>query len=524
MSTPVQHAKSGEPGLICGIASIDGRVGDRLRLMRDEEVVRRIWDSDHTVWQQVDGGISGRLGWLTVIDSMLEEVPRLQAFAESARNDGCQHLLLLGMGGSSLAPEVLWRTFGVEPPFKSARVLDTTDPDEILPVQEGLDLSRTVFIASSKSGTTIETSSLLQYFLSLQPSAHRYIAVSDAGTPLDRLAADIGFNRAFPGVPNIGGRFSALSYFGLVPGALAGVDTEGVLDRAHEMQHACHHTVPIESNPGAMLGATIAEAALCGRDKLTLVLPRELERLGVWIEQLIAESTGKDGKGIIPIADETIGEPEVYGHDRMFVALGDHEGLAALEQAGHPVVRLRYHGREQLGGEFMRWMFAVAVAGYVLEINPFDEPNVQEAKDTTAKILAGQDAKLPGMPALSDLLGQVQPNDYLALQAFMPRSANLQAELQSIRHRLRDRLRVATTLGYGPRYLHSTGQLHKGGPNNGVFVQVLSEPERDVTVPGQAYTFGQLKRAQADGDILSLLRHGRRVTRVTLKELREAAS
>ncbi len=504
--------------------ALGDRVERRLDAMREQDVMRRVWDGDHTVWQPQDNGIGKRLGWLTIIDPMLEEVARLRAFAESVSVDDCHSLVLLGMGGASLAPEVLWASFGVQPPFADAFVLDTTDPRAIRAAQDRLDLSETQFIASSKSGTTIETMSLLQHFLQLQPSGHQYLSITDAGTPLDRLAAQRGFRRTFLGAPNVGGRYSALSYFGLVPAVLAGIDIDQLLDRAHEMLHACHYCVSIDANPGAWLGATLGEAALAGRDKLTLVLPAEIASLGAWIEQLIAESLGKDGKGIIPVDREPLGPPDVYGADRLFVAIGDHEGLGALEQAGHPVVRLPYGGVSQLGSEFMRWMFATAVAGYVLQVNPFDEPNVREAKDATQRLLAGGAEPLPALPPIAALLEQVRAGDYLALQAFLPRTDALDAELQSLRLKLRDRLNVATTLGYGPRYLHSTGQLHKGGPNNGVFVQLIDEPDGDIPVPGQAYTFGQLNRAQADGDVLSLLGHGRRVTRITLEQLRGAVS
>jgi len=492
--------------------------------MQEQQVVRRIWDGDHTVWQEADDGITTRLGWLTTIDSMRDAGQRLRTFSESVERDYCRNLMLLGMGGSSLAPEVLWDTFGVKPPLVTAAVLDTTDPDTILAAQERVDLNDTLFVVSSKSGTTIETSSLLQHFLKVQPAGLHYVAVTDADTPLARLAATLGFRETFVGSSNIGGRYSALSYFGLAPAALAGIDVDRLLDSGHEMQGACHYSVPIETNPGAWLGAVLGEAALAGRDKLTLILPEEIASLGAWIGQLIADSTGKSGKGIIPIDREPLAPPDVYGDDRLFVAYGDNEGLAALEAAGHPVVRLPFEGAEQLGAEFMRWMFATATAGYVLQINPFNEPNVQAAKDATAKILSGNSERVPELSPLAGVLAQVCPNDYVALQAFLPRTDAIDGELQSLRLRLRDQLRVATTLGYGPRFLHSTGQLHKGGPNSGVFVQVIDEPDRDIAIPGQSYTFGQLKRGQADGDILSLLAHGRRVTRATLDELREAAS
>ncbi|MCH8161120.1 MAG: glucose-6-phosphate isomerase, partial [Chloroflexi bacterium] len=320
--------------------------------------------------------------------------------------------------------------------------------------------------------------------------------------------------------PNVGGLYSALSYFGLVPAALIGADVGALVDRAHEMVHACHYCVPPEENPGVWLGAVMGEGALAGRDKLTLVLPEPLAALGSWIEQLIAESTGKEGKGIVPIDGEPLGAPGVYGDDRLFVAIGEHPELEAIEQAGHPVVRLSYTDTLQLGGEFFRWQFATAVAGQVLAINPFDQPNVQEAKDATARILEKglDELKTPSLPSL---LEQVQPGDYIAIQAYLPRTAAMDAPLQAARLELRNRYRVATTIGYGPRFLHSTGQLHKGGPSTGVFIQVIDEVEEDIDIPGKPFSFGGLKRAQAEGDLRSLQARGQRVARVTLEELRE---
>jgi glucose-6-phosphate isomerase len=504
------------------LGTLADAVEGRLQRMNDEQIVSRIWRGDHTVWQQEDGGITNRLGWLRIARRMLGQIDDLRSFAESVSIDNRSHLLLLGMGGSSLAPEVIWTSFGVHVPYVSAHVLDTTHPDAIGSVQESIDLSRTVVIASSKSGTTIETSSLLAHFMQNQRAGHQYIAITDAGSALEKLAASRGFRHEFAGVPDIGGRYSALSPFGVVPAVLAGTDIATLLQRGDAMLRSCDYTVAIENNPGAWLGAVLGEAARSGHDKLTLVLPDEIATLGAWIEQLVAESTGKHGKGIIPIDGEALGPPEIYGNDRLFVAYGDHVGLAALEAASHPIVRLPYDGVDALGAEFARWMFATAIAGYVLQINPFDEPNVQEAKDATAKILGGDGVSVPALPPIDDLLWQTQPGDYLAVQAFLPRTDELDAELQSVRQKLRNRLSVATTLGYGPRYLHSTGQLHKGGPNSGVFIQVVDEPQRDIAIPGRQYTFGMLMRAQADGDVFSLLRHERRVTRVTLDQLREA--
>jgi hypothetical protein len=348
------------------------------------------------------------------------------------------------------------------------------------------------------------------------------VAITDPGTPLEALARDHGFRATFLNPPDIGGRYSALSYFGLVPGALVGVDLDGLLDRAVEAAHACVPYVPTADNPGAWLGALLGEAALAGRDKLTLVLDQDVRTFGYWIEQLIAESTGKEGKGIIPIEGEDLGPPEVYGTDRLFVAVG-HEGLQEalrpLGAAGHPVAHLELRDPIDLGGQFFQWEFAVAVAGAVLGIQPFDQPNVQEAKDNTKRLLAGGDVPDPGYDDLDALLSQVRSGDYVAIQAYLPRDEESEGTLQAARLRLRDRLRVATTVGFGPRFLHSTGQLHKGGPDSGVFVQVVEPPSEDLAIPGQAYTFGTLLAAQAAGDLQSLRDRGRRVARVRLGDL-----
>jgi transaldolase/glucose-6-phosphate isomerase len=495
-------------------------VSRRLGSFRQQEVLRRVWARDHTLWKPRGDGIADRLGWLTVTDSMMEETDRLRRFARNLADEGYETAVLLGMGGSSLAAEVLYSTFGAPPGALSLKVLDTTDPATIQAVEEAVDLKRTLFIVASKSGSTIETVSHLAYFWKKLADGRHFIAITDAGTPLERLARERGFRKLFLNPPDIGGRYSALSYFGLVPAALIGADIDQLLDRAHEMLHACHYCVSPEENPGAWLGAVLGEGAVAGRDKLTLVLPAAISSFGCWVEQLIAESTGKDGKGIVPVEGEPLGEPEVYGDDRLFVAIGDHEGLPALERAGHPVVRLPYGEPLQLGAEFFRWEFATAVAGHVLDINPFDQPNVQEAKDTTARILQGDRPEEPVTGSLSALLEQVRPGDYIAIQAYLSRNADVEAQLQAARGRLRDRFRVATTVGYGPRFLHSTGQLHKGGPNIGVFIQVFDDDPVDLEIPSKPYTFGALKRAQALGDLESLRAHGRRVVRATLGELR----
>ena len=515
------EAPAGRPRHGGSLDGLTARVNERLASLLDQKVVRRIWARDHTVWKPQPDEIADRLGWLTVVDTMLEEAAELRRFAEKVAAEGYRTAVLLGMGGSSLAPEVLYRTFGTAPGALELTVLDSTDPASIQAVEERLDLQRTLFIVASKSGATIETLSHLAYFWEKAPEGRHFIAITDPGTPLQKLARERGFRRVFLNPADIGGRYSALSYFGLVPAALIGADVEELLDRAHEMLHACHSCLPLSDSPGAWLGAVIGEGALAGRDKLTLVLPETLSALGQWIEQLIAESTGKEGKGVLPVEGEPLGPPEVYGDDRLFVAIGEHDGLAALERAGHPVVRLPYSDPLQLGGEFFRWQFATAVAGRVLGIQPFDQPNVQEAKDATARILAGSAPEEPTTDGLPALLEQVRPGDYIAIQAYLPRNAEIDSRLQAVRRTLRDRFHVATTVGYGPRFLHSTGQLHKGGPNSGLFVQIVGEDPLDLAIPGQPYTFGALKRAQALGDLESLRALGRRVARVTLDELEE---
>jgi transaldolase/glucose-6-phosphate isomerase len=499
-----------------GLASA---VESRLAALQTGEVVKRTWAGDHKVWKPEPKEIADRLGWLTVADDMRSKVPELRAFAQEVAAAGYRDVVLMGMGGSSLAPEVMRATFGLAAGGIELHVLDTTDPEQIAGVEESVEMARTLLVVASKSGGTIETLSQLAYFWEKLPDGDHYVAITDSGTSLEALARQRRFRRVFVNPTEIGGRYSALSYFGLVPAALIGVDLDRLLSRAHEAMAACGPSTPTAENPGAWLGAVMAEAALAGRDKLTLVLPPELSTLGCWIEQLVAESTGKEGRGILPVEGEDLGGPNVYGNDRLFVAIGDDPRLAALERAGHPVVRLSYSDPYQLGDEFFRWEFATAVASSILAVNPFDQPNVQEAKDATARILGGAAVDSAAAP-LDDVLGSVKAGDYIAITAYMPRNTETIAELSGIRRRLRDRYRVATTVGFGPRFLHSTGQLHKGGSNNGVFIQIVEGEERDLPIPGKAYTFGKLKAAQADGDLASLKAHGRPVSRVTTAQLR----
>ncbi len=494
----------------------------RLKTVERNDVVARLWAGDYTLWKPAPREIPERLGWLTVVDEMLDAVPALQRFAVEAAEDGFETAVILGMGGSSLAPEVIQATCGAAAGALRLEVLDTTLPASIRALEERIDPERTLFIVASKSGTTVEPLAHLAYFWDKVSRGRHFIAITDPGAPLEFEARDRGFRRIFLNRTDIGGRYSALSYFGLVPAALIGADIRNLLERAHEMLLACHPCVPVADNPGAWLGTVLATAALSGRDKLTLALPEEIGAFGYWIEQLIAESTGKEGTGILPVEGEPLGPPEAYGDDRLFLAVGEHHALGALEDVGQPVVHLPYAGPEQLGGEFFRWEFAAAVAGYLLGIDPFDQPDVQAAKEATAEILReGDKAPSADTPALPDLLSQIRPGDYIAIQAYLPRTAETHIQLQAVRHSLHGRYRVATTVGFGPRFLHSTGQYHKGGRNNGIFIQVVAEDPLDLSIPGRRYTFGELSRAQALGDLRSLQAHGRRVTRITLDTLME---
>ncbi len=506
------------PAASHALGGLAAAVEARLAALRREEVVRRLWMRDHTVWKPDPTEIADRLGFLAAAERSLEAAPELTAFAREIVDDGYTDVVLMGMGGSSLAPAVVHDALGGG--GLGLHLPDTTDPEELTALDEHLDLDRAFFIAASKSGGTIETVALLAHFWEKAPDGARFAAITDEGTPLDAVARERGFRRVFHGHPEIGGRYSALSAFGMAPAALVGADVAQLSMRAQEMFEACRRTVPAE-NPGALLGAVLGEAALAGRDKLTLVFPSELRGFGIWVEQLLSESLGKEGTGIVPVEGEPLASPEVYGADRVFVALGEHEGLDAIEAAGHPVIRLPYSDPTQLPAEFARWEIATAIAGHVLGVHPFDQPNVQAAKDATARVLADP-APLPATLPLADVLASLRPGDYLALLAWLPRTPGHAATLQDLRLRVRDRYGVATTAGFGPRYLHSTGQLHKGGPSSGAFIQIVQDDPADLPVPGKPYTFAQLKAAQAQGDLEALVARGRRVARVTLDELRAA--
>ncbi len=496
------------PTFVTNLGELDGPIRARLDRLREEDVLRRIWDRDHTVWRPDPTEIADRLGWLDAVDRARDELPAIRDLVTEARADGLIRTVLLGMGGSSLAPEVIRNTFhaGSKPAF-DLTVLDTTHPDAIARLEK--DLDRTLFVVSSKSGTTIETRAHLAYFLERVGDPKRFVAITDPGSPLEDEARTRGFRGVFQAPADVGGRYSALTPFGLVPAALTGVDPELLLVEAARAFEQCLPDVPLHQNPAAVLGAAMGEAALAGRDKLTLA---GAGPLGAWIEQLVAESTGKDGTGILPVDGEPAesGSAKV-GTDRLFVAHGD------AASPPEPCVRLPFARPADLGGLFFVWELATAIAGHVLGIHPFDQPDVQAAKDRTQEVLDAGD--LPEEPPgdLSSLLAEARPGDYVAIQAFADPTAKTHGTLQRARGRIAARTGCATTLGFGPRYLHSTGQLHKGGPNTGVFLQILEPPREDRAIPGRPFTFGRLIAAQAAGDLDALRERGRRAARIPLR-------
>jgi transaldolase / glucose-6-phosphate isomerase len=486
----------------------------KLEQATNEDVARRIWHKDESLW----GGpgvpeIGNRLGWLTIAQRMLDQCASLNDFADQVRADGMQSVVLCGMGGSSLAPEVLVQSFERGGGGLDVHVLDSTDPGAIKEVEEKLDLERTLFLISSKSGGTVETLSQYRYFRSKVDNGRNFVAITDPGSSLEELGKTDGFRRVFLNDPEIGGRYSALSYFGLVPAALMGIDVKGLLDRARIAEEACSQ---FPTNSGLWLGVAMGELALQGRDKLTFVVDAPIASFGLWVEQLIAESTGKHGKGVLPVADEPLGTPDVYGDDRVLVHLQGEDGadLAHFISAGVPVLTLKAEGPEDLGRIFFFAEFATAVAGWVLGINAFDQPNVQEAKDATAEVLE-EGLEEPESGKL-DLSGVAPPN-YVAIQGFVKPSDEFDEAIVELRRAIRDKTKATTTFGYGPRYLHSTGQFHKGGPATGVFIQLVHDGDDDIEIPGAGYSFRTLKNAQALGDYRTLQAHDLPVTRIRLE-------
>ena len=477
---------------------------------------------------------------------MHDSLPAIDRFVEEVQREGFRHAVLLGMGGSSLAPEVLHATFGSRKGYPELIVLDSTHPDAVREAAGRIDLTRTLVVVASKSGTTLETLSFFKYFwdkiqrLDTSPGRH-FAAITDPGTSLETLAGERGFRFVFHAPSDVGGRFSALSVFGLVPAALIGVDVHQILDGSWAMVDSSVAQASGADNPVLVLGAILGELAVAGRDKLTIVASRGLRSFPAWIEQLVAESTGKDEKGILPVVDEPLGMPELYGDDRNFVQIslkgdssGDDDLLSSIERAGHPVTRIQVTDRYRLGQEFFRWEIAVAAAGSILGVHPFNQPDVQLSKDLAKRAMEkagepvgtgwddGVETVSVGRPddlsrTVESWLSSKSAGDYIAVHAYLPPSAPATEALQEIRLALRDRSRLATTVGYGPRFLHSTGQLHKGGRNNGLFIQIVDEPEDPLALPETDYSFGRLIRAQALGDAQALRTRGRRVIRVNLE-------
>ena len=541
-------------------ADLDAAVSATLGEWTQQGKVERLWAREAALW--TGGDEPGWLGWLGVVDAQLRRIDALVRIAEDVRQARFAHALLLGMGGSSLCPEVLTMTFGQPPGWPELSVLDSTDPAQVRACEARVDLGRTLFIVSSKSGTTLEPNIFKQHFFErvkeiVGPgkAGDRFIAITDPGSKLEHVARADGFRQIFFGLPSIGGRYSALSDFGMAPAALMGLDVGRLLQAARAMARACAASVPAADNPGAALGAILGVLASRGRDKVTLIASPGIRDLGAWLEQLLAESTGKAGKGVIPVDREPLGPPDLYGRDRLFVYLRLHStpdaaqdrAMTGLEAAGQPVVRIEIPEPYQIGAELFRWEFATAVAGAILGINPFDQPDVEASKVATRKltdefentgrlpaetpILEAEGIRLfadprnaadlgGGGPTLAGVLrahlGRARPGDYAALLAYIEMTTAHEAALQGVRTLVRDRCRVATCLGFGPRFLHSTGQAYKGGPNTGVFLQITCDDARDLPVPGQRYTFGVVKAAQARGDLAVLAERGRRALRVHL--------
>jgi transaldolase / glucose-6-phosphate isomerase len=515
-------------------------VASRLERSAGDRLATRIWAKDYTVWSMSPlPELTDRLGWLSLPEAMRAQASELSAFGDEVAAERVSHVVLLGMGGSSLAPEVFEATFGGRPGRPALIVLDSTHPDAVRDVERRIDLSHTLFVVSSKSGGTSETTSFFCYFWSRYPAGEagrHFIAITDPGTSLERLATSRGFRRVFQAPPDVGGRYSALSVFGLVPAALVGADVGAILDHALAMAAACGQGRDGVDNPGVALGITVGSLARAGRDKLTIFAGPSLSRLPAWIEQLVAESTGKQGVGIIPVVDEPLQGVEHYGADRVFVSIAldgaDQDALAKslapLAGQGHPVVSITLDSTAGVGQEFFRWEMATAIAGAQLGIHPFDQPDVQLAKDLARRAMEapkGGDRSGGAPPladrsawlgALSGWMGSVRPGDYIGVQAYLAPSASVVTGLGLLRERLGRKAGLATTLGIGPRFLHSTGQLHKGGPNSGLFLQLVDRPAVDLPVPETSYTFGQLIRAQADGDGAALEQRGRRLLRIDL--------
>ena len=540
------------------LGAFQSTVDRALKTWSESGNTARLWRGDATLWSGADE--ANRLGWLNIAPQMRDRAGSLCAFAQQVRNRGITDIILLGMGGSSLCPEVLAMTFGCREDWSRLHVLDSTVPAQVQRFADAVNLETTLCIVASKSGTTTEPHAFCEFFWAKMrepigdAAGQHFIAITDPGSDLETLARERGFLSVFYGLPEIGGRFSALSNFGMVPAALIGIDVREFLERAVAIGERCK--LSDEQNPGLLLGLVLGELAKAGRDKVTLVTSPKLWDLGAWLEQLLAESTGKNGRGLIPVDLEEIAAPDLYGEDRVFVYIRlkddanaeQDAGIESLRAANFPIIQIDVAELLDLGAEFFRWKYATAVAGAILNINPFDQPNVQESKDFTAELTQAYEkegvlpvqkpffidddvvvyADVANSQALgtieyldsciAGLLNQIRTGDYVALCAYVDMNEDNITALQALRHRIRNVYRVATTLGFGPRFLHSTGQLHKGGPNNVVVVQLTSEDVTDVDIPGRAFSFGVLKQAQALGDASALSSRKRRAIRIHFKK------
>ncbi len=543
------------------LTSYSSLVLEALTKLDELDAIKRMWQRDCSLWKTDEAHqkiIANSLGWLNVAVPMRKKAEELVAFADEIRTAGFTDVLLLGMGGSSLCPEVFRQVFGSRKGYPALHVLDCTVPAQVAAFAARLDLTKTLVIVASKSGSTIEPQMFFRFFLDEMKkvkgdaAGENFVAITDPGTMMENQAREAKFRKIILNPADIGGRFSALSNFGMLPAALIGVDIRVLLDRALHSVNFCSFNTPIMGMPGARRGAALGALAQAGRDKVTLVIQPELASLGLWIEQLVAESTGKEGVGILPICGEALGDPGVYGDDRVFVLVHDREyddpaveaKLDRLTEAGHPSLRIILNEHISIGEELFLWEFATALAGVLLAINPFDQPNVQESKTNSVAIIEeykktgvlpepdvlasegglvayGRKADWPGVTSVANaikaLVKTLKPRDYFAVMQFVEESPVYDEILQDMRTSVRDAKKVATTTGYGPRFLHSTGQFHKGGGDNGVFLQVTADDAKDVAIPGEPFSFGVLVRAQAIGDFQSLLARDRRALRIHIK-------
>ncbi|MBX0290350.1 hypothetical protein K3G63_07865 [Hymenobacter sp. HSC-4F20] len=559
----METSPSNIPAMTLQLGSYQAAVDAKLQDFNARNFTAGFWQKQADLWVQDEAAqqsLRSFMGWLRVAETMLPRVGEIEEFAREVQAAGFQHVVVMGMGGSTMTPIVFRQAFQQGADALPLSVLDTTNPGTVREIEESVPLAQTLFVVASKSGTTAEPLAFGDYFYARlkeikgDKAGENFVAITDPGSKFVTQATEEGYRRIFLNFAEVGGRFSALSYFGLVPAALYGIDIKTLLERAIDMMRATGSEGDVQQNPGLELGVALGVLAQQGRDKLTLVVPDTISDFGLWLEQLVAESTGKEGKGIMPLAGDPLGSPEVYGQDRVFVYVGfenqpdeqNRQQVAALQAAGHPVVTILMHDALDLGAEFFRWEVATAIASAVLEINPFDQPNVQAAKTATDQLMKvvvekgslpeesapvlqenGLDyyANVSGGSAVEVLrafFGQSQPGNFLCIQAYLQESPALNQELQEVRSLVQQHLHIATASGYGPRFLHSTGQYHKGGPDNGLFLQITTDHAQDLPLPGRPYTFGTFQNAQAAGDLKALQDYNRRTLRVHLGSAGEA--